>query len=48
MRITVRKLLRSFAGVETGTSCRTCGDAISRRDFHGQSESVCRPCRSAA
>ena len=48
MEITIYKLFQSFAGAETGRNCRSCGEAINRRDAFGMSESVCIACRVAA
>ena len=44
---TTWNLFRVFAGMESGSSCRCCGEAIMRDDHFGRSEGVCHPCRSA-
>jgi hypothetical protein len=43
----VWKIMRALAGVEHGSSCRTCGESIQREDPFGRSERVCTPCRQA-
>ena len=48
MRSAFHKMLLALAGVESGGSCRRCGEAILKSDSFGVSESVCRPCRSEA
>jgi hypothetical protein len=40
--------LRALYGLETGRSCRSCGEAISHQDEFGTSEGVCRRCRDRA
>jgi hypothetical protein len=45
MSTTVWKLLRGLKGLESGRSCRCCGEAILAPDRFGMSEGVCRPCR---
>jgi hypothetical protein len=39
-------LLRAFAGLEAGRSCRSCHEPIHPSDEFGMSESVCQPCRA--
>ena len=41
-------LLRDFAGIESGRSCRACTRTIVSVDRFGQSEGVCRACRAEA
>jgi hypothetical protein len=41
----VWKIMRALVGVENGSDCRSCGEAIARRDPFGRSERVCTPCR---
>jgi hypothetical protein len=41
----VYRLFRALVGLETGRTCRTCGESILRDDPFGRSEGVCRPCR---
>jgi hypothetical protein len=43
----VWKIMRALAGVENGSDCRSCGEAIQRTDSFGRSERVCTPCRDA-
>jgi hypothetical protein len=38
----IYRLIRSLAGLESGRTCRVCGDSIARSDAFGLSESVCR------
>jgi formylmethanofuran dehydrogenase subunit E len=40
--------LRALYGMETGRSCRSCGEPIAHRDAFGTSEGVCRRCRDRA
>lgn len=42
----IYSLIRSMAGLENGTACRSCHESIHPRDAFGISESVCEPCRS--
>jgi hypothetical protein len=46
--MTVWNVLRALAGLESGRTCRSCHDAISRVDRFGRSEGVCGPCRDVA
>jgi hypothetical protein len=46
--MTVWNVLRALVGLESGRTCRSCDDAISRVDPFGRSEGVCGPCRGAA
>lgn len=48
MAITVWRVLRALAGVESGVSCRSCAETVAGNDPFGLSEHVCRPCRAAA
>jgi hypothetical protein len=48
MTVTYWKLMRALVGLESGRSCRSCGEAILNTDPFGKSEGVCRPCRHAA
>jgi hypothetical protein len=48
MTTTVWKVLRAFAGLETGRPCRCCKESIPARDAFGMSEGVCHPCRATA
>jgi hypothetical protein len=43
--MTVWKVLRGLAGLESGRWCRCCSESITRSDEFGLSEGVCRPCR---
>jgi hypothetical protein len=45
MGLTVYRLFRALAGLESGYWCRSCGEAIRAADPFGTSEGVCRPCR---
>ena len=40
--MTIYRLIRSLAGLESGRNCRVCGDPIERADAFGLSESICR------
>jgi hypothetical protein len=42
---TIWRLLRSLAGLESGSTCRRCSESILAADPFGLSEGVCRPCR---
>jgi hypothetical protein len=48
MARTVWLTLRALYGLETGRSCRACGEAISQQDAFGTSEGVCHRCRDRA
>jgi hypothetical protein len=39
------KLFRAMAMLDSGLSCRSCGQGIKRDDEFGLSEGVCEPCR---
>ncbi len=45
MVLTVWSVVRAFAGLGAGSSCRRCSERIPAHDAFGMSESVCRPCR---
>jgi hypothetical protein len=47
MTVTYWKLMRSLVGLESGCSCRVCGESILESDPFGMSEGVCRPCRKS-
>ncbi len=46
MSTTTWRVLRGLADLESGYWCRRCDESIPRDDHFGQSESVCRGCRS--
>ena len=46
MSTTTWIVLRGIADLESGYWCRRCGESIPRDDQFGQSETVCRGCRS--
>jgi formylmethanofuran dehydrogenase subunit E len=48
MARTVWFTLRALYGLETGRSCRACGEPISSHDAFGSSEGVCKHCRDRA
>lgn len=39
------RLFRAFAMLESGTTCRSCGDVIHPSDHFGLGEGVCEFCR---
>ncbi len=45
MEVTIYKLFRAVAGLESGRNCSKCLEPIHPRDAFGLSESVCHPCR---
>jgi len=45
MRAFPFRLFRAFAMLESGLTCRRCGEGIVPADHHGLSEGVCAPCR---
>ena len=47
MTTTMRLLVRSLAGPQSGESCRRCHQQILRKDHFGLSEGVCHACRAA-
>jgi hypothetical protein len=46
MALTVYRVLRAMAGLETGHWCRRCAEVIPAADAFGRSEGVCGPCRT--
>lgn len=44
---TMRLLVRSLAGPQSGQLCRICSEQILRKDHFGLSEGVCSACRAA-
>ena len=45
MTVTVWKVFRAMAGLESGRWCRRCSESILAEDRFGMSEGVCRACR---
>jgi formylmethanofuran dehydrogenase subunit E len=43
---TIANIVRAVAAGATGYVCRRCNEGIARDDAFGQSERVCRACRS--
>jgi hypothetical protein len=45
MSITIWRVFRALAGLESGSWCRRCTESIHAADPFGISEGVCRGCR---
>ena len=45
MATTMKLLVRSLAGPQSGHYCRICSEPIFRKDSFGLSEGVCHACR---
>ncbi len=45
MAVTMYQLLRALVGLESGRTCRSCGEVVPSFDHFGLSEGVCSACR---